>query len=110
MYASLDNDVIFQENEQLLPIYTDYFNANPRVWSNGRKNGPGKRLAEAIEKAVKHGLHNQLNISTCAMARGQNINIQIDLSEVSDHLINLGNHNYNDGNGNFINPLIIPAQ
>jgi hypothetical protein len=60
-----------------------------------------------IEKQTKDKLK-LINIHTTADAKSvdKTIPIKIDLSNVRNELINIGNHNYND-NGNYINPFII---
>lgn len=62
---------------------------------------------ESIEKATKKYLKS-INLYTTADARkGKEMSIQIDLEEIQNELVNVGNHSYNDSEGNYIKHLII---
>jgi hypothetical protein len=62
---------------------------------------------ESIEKATKKHLKS-INLYTTADARkGKEISIQIDLTKIQNELVNVGNHSYNDSEGNYIKHLII---
>lgn len=77
------------------------------------KNNPeidfiNKGVLHSIEKQTKEKLQS-INLHTSAGEVQGSIkdSIEIDLSEIQNQLVNIGGHEYNDANGNYINPLII---
>lgn len=103
-YSSLPKDVLIDEDHDLFTLLDEYKNSN--VYMNGRKNGPGKNLAERIELAAKSSLAT-INIYTSAKAVGQIHKMEINLEELRDELVNVGVHRYNDSTGNYITTLIL---
>jgi hypothetical protein len=98
-------DISINQDHPLFALFNQYIQNNS--YMNGRKNGPGRSMAERIESATKEQL-NQINLKTAAAAKGQLFNIQINLGKIQDCMINVGSHNYNISSGNYIKPLILP--
>jgi hypothetical protein len=104
VYSSLSENLIVNEYHPLFSDFEDY--KATKKYMNGKKNGPGRKIAENIEMATKRKLET-INIHTSAKAHGKLHEMEIFLSEIQNELVNVGNHSYNDSNGNYINPLII---
>jgi len=96
IYADLYNDVT-EVSDEINLKYNGWNNVNQYIVN--RKNGPGKNLLERIELATKNKLKN-IDIYTSAKAEGQNLKMNIDLSNIQQSLINLTGEP-------FINPLIL---
>ncbi len=96
VYADLYNDVTEVPDE----INLEYNGWNiENQYIVNRKNGPGKNLLERIELATKNKLK-KIDIYTSAKAVGQNLTMNIDLSNIQQNLINLTDEP-------FSNPLIL---
>jgi hypothetical protein len=67
------------------------------IWSNGNANGSGKNVAERVELATKKAL-NHIGIHTTAKAKGEFFSMDVDLTQISSELINIGNHPFNYSN------------
>ena len=105
VYASLNNDIDFTDEDQLALIYNEYIKSGKYL--EGKKNGPGKALCERAENAIKFALYDQLKIYTCAKSHGLLSKVEIDLSDIQDCLIKLIDHQYNSLDGSYIKPLIV---
>jgi hypothetical protein len=77
------------------------------------KNNPetdfaDKGVLHSIEKQTKEKLK-KINIHTSAgeMAGTIKDSIEIDLSGIQNELVNIGEHDFNNPNGNYKNPLIL---
>jgi hypothetical protein len=104
VYSCLSKDVSINEGHPLFEFFNEYM--NELKYMNGRKNGPGRNLAEGIELATK-SLLSRINIYTSAKAVGIIHSLEIDLEEVQIELVNVGGHSYNDPTGNYKKPLIL---
>jgi hypothetical protein len=62
---------------------------------------------ESAEKATKKLLKSIKLYTTADARKGKEMPIQIDLTEIQDELVNVGNHSNNDSEGNYIKHLII---
>jgi hypothetical protein len=104
IYSSLKNDIQVENGHELFVNFQAYVTSGE--YMDGRKNGPGRKIAESIEQATKQ-LLSKINIYTSAKAHGNFYSMDIDLSRIKNELVNLGEHQYNDNSGNYINRLII---
>ncbi len=87
VYVRLDDSShITQDSEcELQKMYPDF--SNP----NNYRSSDGERFAKRVELATKKAL-NQIGIHTTAKAKGEFFSMDIDLTQISSDLINLGNH------------------
>jgi hypothetical protein len=91
VYADLYSDVT---------EVSDDINLEYNGWNNvDQYEGPGRRLLERIELVTKNKLK-KIDIYTSAKALGQNLTMNIDLSNIQQNLINLTGEP-------FTNPLIL---
>lgn len=99
VYARLDDQShMTQDFEfELQKLYSNFRNPN------NYNSSDGQRFAKRIELATKKAL-NKIGIHTTAKADGEMHSMDIDLTKVSNDLINLGNHPYDYSN------LIIPMK
>ena len=93
VYARLDDlSHISMDNECELQIkYPDFRNPNKY------KKSIGEKFAERVELATKKAL-NHIGIHTTAKAKGEFFSMDVDLTQISSELINIGNHPFNYSN------------
>jgi hypothetical protein len=96
VYADLYSDVT-EVSDEINLEYNGWNNVNQYIVNN--INGPGRNLLERIELATKNKLK-KIDIYTSAKASGQNLTMNIDLSNIQQNLINLTGEP-------FTNPLIL---
>jgi hypothetical protein len=106
VYCPLNSDGVSvgKQQDELAQLFA---NCNEGAnYMNGRRNGPGRTLAERIEHATKKLFQKEINIYTVAKSHGVFCKMEIDLSDIASNLVKVDTPII-ENTGTYQKPLIL---